>query len=295
MKQKVRIDQELWNRRRISLLSPDEATSSESDNNAFVTPASGDGCVCKGSGRPSKAQKAARRDSLIYNSPVRKKSGSSKGLYDRTAVNKWQKQKRQRVFNKARLGMMRDSEVGVPTGGRSTPLDSLAWDNQFDLLDLEGGAGEDFGANDEEIQQNFHEILKKERLDGEDLFEPQGEVYEEGNKEGHRTTRTEISIERHAEDGKISPPLLRSSFERSAASTVPSKSYSMHWGSEQIPTASVVHFSPRSERVSVCQTGIEGMLRWDLNLIPMSQQNLLQLIAVVLIGIFVAIVYSLSN
>lgn len=333
MKQKVRLDAELMKRRRISLLSPDDdnMTSSESDNNAYCTPVATQ-CPCQGSQqqqpgivRASQKLRLARRDSLTFHSPGRKKRSSqvvphpSKAVYDRTTINRLQKQKRQKIFNTAREAL-RESEPtttgstqGGGGGGGSTQVDSLLWDGQFDLMDLEGGA-EDFGANNEEMRQNFHEILQLERCDGEDLFKGQpltpksGSVSERKGDEGDDDEikgdemgqqRLEVSIERRAEEGEV-PLLLRNSFERSGASTIQSKSYSMnsgvYWGNERIPTASVVHFSPRSERVTISPQRKRdgGMIgRWnDLNVIPMSQQNLLQLIAIVLIGIFVCIVFQ---
>lgn len=346
MKQKVRLDVELMKRRRISLLSPDdEMTSSESENNAFCTPASsGDPCICRASIPPLKVLLKSGRDSLVMNhSPGRRRRRAShathpsKACYDRTAINRLQKQKRQKIFNKARGEGLRESETGVgrSTGG-STQLESLMWDAEYDLLDLEGQQpGQDFGANNEEKRQNFHEILQLERCDGEDLFNGQqqmltpremerraaawklqqqekGEEQDDDAKEeafeddeDEREESEKVSIERRADEGEHQPntPLLRNSFERSGASTIQSKSYSMNsgvfWGSERIPTASVVNFSPRSTgRVNVTPPwrGPRMRMKWDLNVIPMSTRNLLQLIAIVLIGILLCVVYqSLVN
>lgn len=342
MKQKVRLDVELMKRRRISLLSPDdEVTSSESENNAFCTPASPrDPCICRASIPPLKALLKSGRDSLVFNhSPGRRRrrgshaTNPSKACYDRTAINRLQKLKRQKIFNKARGEGLRESETGVArsTGG-STQLESLMWDAEYDLLDLEGQQpGQDFGANNDEKRQNFHEILQLERCDGEDLFsglqqalspremakrvaawklqqqqkaeeqEQDDDVEEEVFENDDEEAEEKVSIERRADEGEQLPntSLLRNSFERSGASTIQSKSYSMnsgvYWGSERIPTASVVNFSPRStERVKISPTGRGRRMRikWDLNVIPMSQQNLLQLIAIVLIGILLCVVYQ---
>lgn len=330
MKQKVRLDMELMKRRRISLLSPDdEITSSESDNNAVA--GVGDPCICKlplqQLQRQANKAKVARRDSLLFNSPGKKKRSTftqnpSKAHYDRTAISQWQKQKRQKVFNKQRE-VPRESEPGTGGGGGgacSTQLDSLLWDGEFDLMDLEGPA-QDFGTNNEQMQRNFQAVLQMERCDGEDLFEGQQQQRQplsETNSEGNRTDddadheqddedilpRTEISIERRADDETggeglhLGPQLVRSSFEKSGASTIQSKSYSMnsgvYWGSERIPTASVVHLSPRSDGGSPQQRRIwrVGTSKWDLNVIPLSQQNLLQLIAIVLMGILLCVVYQ---
>lgn len=304
MTQKVKRDLELLKRRRISLLNPDDVTSSESDNNAYGTPGTGEGdCDCK-SRRASRA-KVARRDSLIFNSPVARKKKTthpSRAIYDRSAINRLQKQKRQTIFNKARdMLATRESEPG--TNGRgSTHLESLQWDGQFDLISLGADVG-DFDANNEQLQKKFQEIILKERCDADDLFtgevnklvliqdDDEGDEDLSGNGHGHRV---EVSIERQAEEPIESP--LRS-FEKSGASTVPSKSYSMnsgvYWGNERIPTASIVHFSPRSERVTITPDKSGGVGGMGINLrSPLSQENLLQLIVVVLFGILLCVVYQ---
>lgn len=305
MKQKVRMDVELLKRRRISILSPDDRmTSSESDNVASADLP----CICKpaastssgGSGNKAKGR-VTRRDSLIYNSPCRKRRSSyarqgSGGHFDRSAINRMQKQKRQKVFNKARQSL---KEPELPGSGAGQ-LESLMWDGQYDLGDLAGG--EEFAAvNDDAMLENFHAILETERCDGEDLFgnEDGGEekvIKEEEEEDKEKTGERQAIVEESGQGQHlaVTTPMTRS-FDRSGGgggSAMQSRSYSInsgvYWGNERIPTPAVVHISPRGNQGAVALH--RG--KWNLNLIPMSAQNLLQLIAILLIGIFVCVFYQ---
>lgn len=277
------MDVALLKRRRISLLSPDEdgcgLTSSESDTAGVAgSGLTGVECICRSKGRSR--QKGTRRDSLIFNSPCSKKrapqgNNKSKTIFDRSAINRMQKLKRQKVFNKGR-GSLKDAESGV------TQLDSLLWDGDYDLLDLEGD--DDFALQNNEVaQKNFHAILETERCDGEDLF-----AGDEKRGEGK-----EKAVEGSLKDGgspeQKSQRYVRA--EEANGSGVRNRSYSMnsevHWETEGIPTPNVVHFGPRT---SPQKRNLQR--RFDIYLFPLSQHNLLKLIAVALVGIFICVFYQ---
>lgn len=298
MKQKVKLDMELMKRRRISLLSPPDEyriTSSEEDNGEG-RPA--DKCVCRPTTSTSKGkpQRVTRRDSLIYSSPRRKKKPASlqraQTTLDRTTISKLQKLKRQKTFNQAR------DELQSIDGNH----DSLMWDDEYDMLDLDLAEGtEEFVVNnDEAIQGNFETIIEAERCDGEDLFE---EI-----KATPRAIAIIVNTMEKGEGGQQQQPKRRSptppptvtttaamrSFDQSGTS-IQNKSYSINSGicnESKLPMASVVHFSPRDDRAHSPRSFLNGFQRADLNLVPLSQQNLLQLIVIVLVGIFFCIFYQ---